>query len=147
VIRRLCLALFVGAWTLHPGALSAAPPAAATATATPPVAAPAPSADPVANDAATLKLRIDEILAQKPLAGATIGVHAVDLATGEVLYSRNPDVPQNPASNIKLVTTAAALALLGPEHRYVTRVYAARKSLKGPPSRATSTCAAAATRP
>ena len=126
MIRRLCLALFVGAWTLCPAALDAAP--AAT-----PAPAPAGSiaGDPIAHDPATLKLRIDEILAQKPLAGATIGVHAVDLATGEVLYSRNPDVPQNPASNIKLVTTAAALALLGPEHRYITRVYIAKKSLKG----------------
>ena len=126
MIRRLCLALFVGAWTLCPAALDAAP--AAT-----PAPAPAGSiaGDPIAHDPATLKLRIDEILAQKPLAGATIGVHAVDLATGEVRYSRNPDVPQNPASNIKLVTTAAARALPGPEQRNITRGYIAKRTRKG----------------
>jgi D-alanyl-D-alanine carboxypeptidase/D-alanyl-D-alanine-endopeptidase (penicillin-binding protein 4) len=80
---------------------------------------------------ATLQARIDAILAAKPLAGATIGVHVVDLATGAALYSREADLAMNPASNIKLVTTAAALALLGPEHRYVTRVYADKGALRG----------------
>lgn len=127
MIRRLRLALLVGAMTL-PHAVSAA---ATATTAAPPAPAVPLAADPPATDPASLKRRIDEILAQKPLSGATIGVHAVDLATGEVLYSRNPDVPHNPASNIKLVTTAAALALLGPEHRYVTRVYVAKKTLRG----------------
>lgn len=112
---------------LAPTALAAAPPAADVALAAPAAAAVAPpSLDP-----ADLKPRIDAILAAKALTGATIGVQAVDLATGAVLYSHNPDVALNPASNIKLVTTAAALALLGPEHRYVTRVYVARKTLKG----------------
>jgi D-alanyl-D-alanine carboxypeptidase/D-alanyl-D-alanine-endopeptidase (penicillin-binding protein 4) len=142
VLRRLRPpALVVGAAALlaataspaltHADAATSATTAAATAAAPPPAAPTAVAGDPVALDPASLKLRIDAILAQKPLVGATIGVHAVDLGTGEVLYSRNPDIAQNPASNIKLVTTAAALALLGPEHRYVTRVYAGKKTLRG----------------
>ncbi len=86
----------------------------------------APPAEPQ-----TLQARIDAVLAASFLAGATVGVHVVDLATGAELYSRNAELAQNPASNVKLVTTAAALALLGPEHRYVTRVYADRKTLRG----------------
>lgn len=79
----------------------------------------------------SLAARIDAVLAGSKLDAATIGVHVRDLATGATLYSRNAELAQNPASNVKLVTTAAALALLGPEHRYVTRVYAARKALRG----------------
>ena len=88
--------------------------------------APAPAVEPL-----TLQARIDAVLAAPFLAGATVGVHVVDLASDTVLYTRNAEVVQNPASNVKLVTTAAALALLGPEHRYVTRVYIDRKSLHG----------------
>ncbi len=88
--------------------------------------APAPPVEPL-----TLQARIDAVLAAPFLAGATVGVHVVDLASDTVLYTRNAEVVQNPASNVKLVTTAAALALLGPEHRYVTRVYIDRKSLHG----------------
>ncbi len=74
---------------------------------------------------------IDRILDHKRLAKATIGVVVIDTASGEVLYSRNPDTPINPASNIKLLTTAAALSILGPEHRYVTRLYVRKNALKG----------------
>ncbi|HFE46059.1 MAG TPA: D-alanyl-D-alanine carboxypeptidase/D-alanyl-D-alanine-endopeptidase [Nannocystis exedens] len=74
---------------------------------------------------------IDRILDHKRLATATIGVVVIDTANGEVLYSRNPDTPVNPASNIKLLTTAAALSILGPEHRYVTRLFVRRDALRG----------------
>lgn len=101
-----------------------------------PSAALAPAGQPPPPDAAaaepqTLAARIDAVLAASNLGAATIGVHVLDLATGATLYSRNAELAQNPASNVKLVTTAAALALLGPEHRYVTRVYAARRALRG----------------
>ena len=93
--------------------------------------APAPLPSVVAAEALSLTARIDAILAASGLGDATIGVHVLDLASGATLYSRNAELAQNPASNVKLVTTAAALALLGPEHRYVTRIYAARKALRG----------------
>lgn len=54
---------------------------------------------------------------------AVVGISIVDLETGEVLYGREADTSLNPASNVKLVTTAAALTVLGPEHRYATRVW------------------------
>src|SRR6478672_13933281 len=54
-----------------------------------------------------------------PLSAAALGpqVSAVvtDPATGRVLWSQNPDRPATPASTTKLVTSAAALAALGPE--------------------------------
>ncbi len=105
--------------------------AAAAVEAAPVTTSPATATTPVPAEPLTLQARIDAILAATFLAGATVGVHVVDLATGAVLYTRNAELPQNPASNVKLVTTAAALALLGPEHRYVTRVYIDKKSLRG----------------
>ncbi|MFK8016580.1 MAG: D-alanyl-D-alanine carboxypeptidase [Gammaproteobacteria bacterium] len=43
-----------------------------------------------------------------------------DLATGETLVSHLPDVPRNPASVMKAVTTFAALDQLGPGYRWTT---------------------------
>jgi serine-type D-Ala-D-Ala carboxypeptidase/endopeptidase (penicillin-binding protein 4) len=47
---------------------------------------------------------------------------AVDLSTGEVVYSHNADLPLRPASNEKLAVTYAALTALGPAFRIETDV-------------------------
>ena len=47
---------------------------------------------------------------------------AVDLATGEVVYTQNASRPLAPASNEKLPLTYAALSLLGPTYRFQTDV-------------------------
>src|SRR5436190_6720293 len=61
-----------------------------------------------------------------PLSASALGpqVSAVvtDPATGRVLWSQNPDQPSTPASTTKLVTSAAALAALGPAATFTTRV-------------------------
>jgi D-alanyl-D-alanine carboxypeptidase/D-alanyl-D-alanine-endopeptidase (penicillin-binding protein 4) len=46
-------------------------------------------------------------------------------------FGHRETVPMNPASTIKLVTTAAAMDLLGPEYRPVTRFYALGPVQKG----------------
>ncbi len=51
------------------------------------------------------------------------GAFIVDVETEEVLYARNPSDLFIPASNMKLVTTAAALDDLGPDYRFLTRLY------------------------
>jgi len=52
--------------------------------------------------------------------GAEWGVSVVSLDTGDTLFAMEPDVPLAPASNLKLLTTAAALQILGPDHRFRT---------------------------
>jgi D-alanyl-D-alanine carboxypeptidase/D-alanyl-D-alanine-endopeptidase (penicillin-binding protein 4) len=71
-----------------------------------------------------LKDQIDAALGGPELAKAKVGVDVVDVDSGKILYARNDAGLFNPASNVKLFTTAAALALLGPEYRWKTVVYA-----------------------
>jgi D-alanyl-D-alanine carboxypeptidase/D-alanyl-D-alanine-endopeptidase (penicillin-binding protein 4) len=52
------------------------------------------------------------------------GVLAVDGITGRTLYARNADRKFIPASNQKILVTAAAMSLLGPEFRYATTLWA-----------------------
>ncbi|MFC0028619.1 D-alanyl-D-alanine carboxypeptidase/D-alanyl-D-alanine-endopeptidase [Micromonospora chaiyaphumensis] len=69
-----------------------------------------------------LHATIDAILADSRLAGAQAGVVVVDTTTGQTLYDRNGDRRLIPASNTKLLTSTAAMELLGPGHRFTTDV-------------------------
>jgi serine-type D-Ala-D-Ala carboxypeptidase/endopeptidase (penicillin-binding protein 4) len=69
-----------------------------------------------------LTKEITAILEQPPLNHAHWGVDVVDLETGKALYSQNSDQLFLPASNAKLFTTAAALAIAGPDYHFRTTV-------------------------
>jgi len=62
------------------------------------------------------------------LAASALGPHitasVVDVTTGQVLYSSEPDAAMTPASTTKVVTAATALAARGPTYRIQTRVVA-----------------------
>src|SRR5208282_3117455 len=62
----------------------------------------------------------------RPLSAAALGprvsVLVADPATGQVLLSEQGGRPSTPASTTKIVTAAAALAVLGPDYRFTTRV-------------------------
>jgi len=70
----------------------------------------------------TLDSRIRELLSDPDVARGFWGIEVVSVATGKTLYSRNADKLFTPASNTKLFTTAAALALVGPDYRFHTTV-------------------------
>lgn len=53
---------------------------------------------------------------------AKVGVLVEDLTTGRTLASINPDEPMIPASNMKLVTSAAAIKVLGPHFAFRTEL-------------------------
>lgn len=82
----------------------------------------APSPSPTATNELTQTIR--DTLQAESFDGALWGVHIVNLRSGAVLYSKNADQNFVPASNVKLLTTAAALEQLGPEYRYETVIYA-----------------------
>jgi serine-type D-Ala-D-Ala carboxypeptidase/endopeptidase (penicillin-binding protein 4) len=71
-----------------------------------------------------LAKEIAAVLSQPPLSRAHWGVDVVDLDTGKTLYSENSDHLFLPASNAKLFTTAAALAIAGPDYHFRTTVEA-----------------------
>jgi D-alanyl-D-alanine carboxypeptidase/D-alanyl-D-alanine-endopeptidase (penicillin-binding protein 4) len=72
---------------------------------------------------AWLRERLDELLTAPAFAGARLGALVVDFETGKPLYARGEKLALNAASNVKLVTSAAALSRLGPEYRWKTVVY------------------------
>ena len=85
-------------------------------------APPAASQGAISRDG--LAEQIDEVLDNEVFEDAYWGALVVDLTTGRTLYDRNAGRRFIPASNMKLVTTAAALDALGPDFRYQTRLYA-----------------------
>ena len=67
---------------------------------------------------------VDRILADKRLAGASSSVVVSDASDGRVLYDHHSGRRLMPASNTKLLTSAAAMDVLGPGYRYSTDVRA-----------------------
>jgi len=65
---------------------------------------------------------LDALLADPRLNGGLAGVVVRKAATGEVVYSRSGDKRFNPGSNEKVLSSAAALDILGPDHRFSTSV-------------------------
>jgi D-alanyl-D-alanine carboxypeptidase/D-alanyl-D-alanine-endopeptidase (penicillin-binding protein 4) len=70
----------------------------------------------------SLGSRIEKILADPELARGFWGIEITSLTTGKVLYQQNAEKLFTPASNTKLFTTAAALALIGPDYTFKTSV-------------------------
>lgn len=103
---------------LFPRTLALVALVAAAATA----GAPTATAESPTPAATRLNATIDAILADSRLAGAQASVVVVDAASGETVYNRNGDRRLIPASNTKLLTSAAALELLGAGHRFRTDV-------------------------
>src|SRR2546430_15818902 len=69
-----------------------------------------------------LPARVAAALSDADLARGFWGIEVVSLATGRTLYAQNADKLFTPASNTKLFTTAAALALVGPDYKFHTTV-------------------------
>lgn len=76
--------------------------------------APAAQANP-------LRLELEELTSQHSSEDVQYGILIRDLETGKVVYEKDADRLLNPASNAKVLTTLAALALLGPDYRFKTQ--------------------------
>ena len=81
--------------------------------------APAAEATPDPAVDALLAARLDN-----PRLGPSVGLLVIDAATGEVVSERGSTTAMLPASNMKIVTAVTALAALGTETRFTTRVRA-----------------------
>ena len=100
---------------------------AAVVDAGPPVAAPAtpPPKEPEARRL-WLKACLDEILSGPSLGHARMSVAGARYPeSGKTIYAKNEKAGLNAASNVKIATEAASLALLGPEFRWKTTLLGA----------------------
>ncbi|SDQ05732.1 D-alanyl-D-alanine carboxypeptidase/D-alanyl-D-alanine endopeptidase [Virgibacillus salinus] len=66
--------------------------------------------------------KLDEILRHESLEGTSKSVSVREANTGEQLYARSGDERLHPASNMKLLTGAAAMETLGPDYQFTTEV-------------------------
>ncbi len=71
---------------------------------------------------ADLAERINGIVSQAPQNQVQFSIQIVKGDSGETVYSHNANTPMVPASNMKIITTAAALKYLGPGYEYKTKV-------------------------
>lgn len=74
---------------------------------------------------------IRRILDTTPLSSSRTGILVFDLDEGRPVYEHNADELLNPASNMKILTTVAALSILGPEYRFVTEVLVDEEPVAG----------------
>ena len=65
---------------------------------------------------------LDQLLADPALHGATVSLMVRDARSGNTLYQYNSRTRLIPASNLKLLTTAAAMDVLGPQYRFSTQL-------------------------
>lgn len=73
--------------------------------------------------AQTLTTELDALLDREWLRYGYCGVVVRDVQSGETLYKRDAERMLIPASNMKLIISAAALHLLGDDYRFRTRVW------------------------
>lgn len=66
--------------------------------------------------------KLKQFLNQPEYQHAMVGLNIVDLASGKSVYALHPEKLMIPASTLKLVTSASALELLGPDYKFATIV-------------------------
>jgi D-alanyl-D-alanine carboxypeptidase/D-alanyl-D-alanine-endopeptidase (penicillin-binding protein 4) len=62
------------------------------------------------------------LLRDRALRNTRTSIYVADACSGQTLYARHADIPVNPASNVKLLSTAAALEVLGAGYVFRTRL-------------------------
>lgn len=75
-----------------------------------------------ANAASEIQNRLDSLLLQEPLKGATWSILFTEIENGNTIAQHAPDRLLTPASVAKLWTTATAFDALGADFRFTTRV-------------------------
>ncbi|MEM6336163.1 MAG: D-alanyl-D-alanine carboxypeptidase/D-alanyl-D-alanine-endopeptidase [Bacteroidota bacterium] len=77
-----------------------------------------------------LSRAIEAVVSRPAVEHALWGVYVEELSTGRVRYARAADIPLIPASNAKLLSTAAVLDAYGPDFRFETDLVFAGDTLR-----------------
>jgi D-alanyl-D-alanine carboxypeptidase/D-alanyl-D-alanine-endopeptidase (penicillin-binding protein 4) len=129
-VRRFGI-LLITAVAVTPGATAMAAPTPDTAASDAAVASrPAGGADGIA----LLRQQLAALFTQPALAQEKVSAVVMDLESGETLYAHNDQTLLNTASNVKIVTSAAALSLLGPAYRWRTTIHGPTEHKSGWPA-------------
>lgn len=69
---------------------------------------------------AQLAAQVDPVLQRMASTGAVVHARVIELPSRRELYAHNADAPCTPASNFKLLCSAAGLDMFGPGHKFKT---------------------------
>ncbi|MBW8015629.1 MAG: D-alanyl-D-alanine carboxypeptidase/D-alanyl-D-alanine-endopeptidase [Planctomycetes bacterium] len=69
---------------------------------------------------ASISSRIDSVVSRKNLKKVKIGIEIIEAKSGKIVYKRNPRNQLIPASNMKVITSAVALEVLGSDYQFKT---------------------------
>lgn len=70
-----------------------------------------------------LKIKLDQLLSDSMFQQTAASVDVYDLTAGDTLYENRNKLLLKPASNMKVLTTAAGLYFLGTDYNFQTRIY------------------------
>lgn len=85
---------------------------------------------PLAAHAQTNVALLHQLLQQTALSPNQTAAEIISMKTGKSLLSKNTNTALMPASNMKVITSAAALSLLKPEFRFKTMLYTDGRQIK-----------------
>ncbi|MCU0344570.1 MAG: D-alanyl-D-alanine carboxypeptidase [Ignavibacterium sp.] len=71
----------------------------------------------------SLNSRLDNVLKDKFFESCLISIKVEDLTANQTLYKKNEKYLLRPASNMKIITSAAGLLYLGPDYEFRTDLY------------------------
>lgn len=71
----------------------------------------------------SLEEKLDQLLDNPVLDRSIVGVSVRNAETGEEIYANDGDIMLHPASNMKILTAAAALEILGPDYQFKTEIW------------------------
>ncbi|MDT3697338.1 MAG: D-alanyl-D-alanine carboxypeptidase/D-alanyl-D-alanine-endopeptidase [Ignavibacterium sp.] len=71
----------------------------------------------------SIKTKLDQLLTDKFFESCVVSIDAEDLTSNTVLFRKNEKYLLRPASNMKIITSAAGLLYLGPDYEFKTDLY------------------------
>lgn len=82
---------------------------------------------PAKDELKALQKEVDKLIEKSDLPDESVGIYIEDIYSSRILYSKNAEETFNPASNMKLLTSAAALETFGPFKTFQTSILTSKE--------------------